>query len=208
MDLDKLFYYNSLWRIIICKECGTVPQTDLHRHIRLYHDSMHIYKPAIIKSFVRKFDHLPLIQDLDAIYKSVRPLPGATPIQFLAVFDDGISCELCEDDANRYSCRSRTAIDEHRRRLHGAIICQTGRKCRGSVGGIEGLAEAGFIRIGVPCQTLFRNSRCRYYVVDSKQDKHQPDLAGVLSCQEDDESNGGPPQSIAELRDLIDLELA
>ncbi|KAH6871894.1 hypothetical protein B0T10DRAFT_522706, partial [Thelonectria olida] len=163
---------------------------------------------ATIKSFVQTFDHLPLIQDPDEIYKTVRPLPGATPIPFLDVFYDGISCELCEDETNRYICRGRTAIEDHRKKAHGEAPRQPGRKCSGSIGGIEGLVHAGLVRIQVPCQTLFRNSRCRYYMVDSRRGGHQSDTIRGMPYQEDNKASHGPICPSSGLRELIDLELA
>lgn len=64
MDLNDLLYYNSSWRIIVCTVCSTVPQTDLYRHIRHYHDPMRAYKLAAIKSLVQAFDYLPLYKTL------------------------------------------------------------------------------------------------------------------------------------------------
>ena len=209
MDLDSLFYYSPSWCIIVCKECGTVPQTTLYHHIRLYHNPLRIYKPTAIKSFVQKFNHLPILQDPTEIYNSVRPSPGATPIPFLPVFYDGISCELCKDDGSRYICRARTALEDHRRKVHGEKARRPGRKRSGSVGGIEGLANAGSIRTQVPCQSLFRNFRCRYYMVDGKRDERRSiNAAGEQSCRKGRKSNDGPSHPEPGLRDLIDIELA
>ncbi|KAL6406139.1 hypothetical protein AUP68_10702 [Ilyonectria robusta] len=208
MDLDNLFYHNSLWRIIICKECKTVPQTDLSHHIRLYHNPMRIHKSATIKSFVQTFDHLPLRQDPDEIYKAVRPLPGAAPIRFLSIFYDGISCQLCEDDTSRYICRCRTAIEEHLRKIHGQSPRKPGRRCSGSIGGIEGLVHAGLVRNQVPCQTLFRNSRCRYFMVAGQGSQHQLDIVTETPRPEDNRTHDEPRCSASGLQGLIDLELA
>jgi hypothetical protein len=96
MELEDLFYYDPSWRIIVCKECGVVPQTNIARHIRRHHNATRAFKVAAIKLFERSFDHLPLIRDADEICRNVRPLPIADPIRFLDVFHDGICCLLCQ----------------------------------------------------------------------------------------------------------------
>lgn len=125
MGLNDLFYYSSLWRIVVCRECGTVSQTDLYHYICLYHNPLQVYTRAVINSFVQIFNYLPLLQDLKEIYYSVRPSPGASPIPHLQVFYDGISCELCKDDATAISAVQRS----HRRKVHGEEIRRPGRKC-------------------------------------------------------------------------------
>jgi hypothetical protein len=57
MDLNHPFYYSPSWYIIVRKECGTLSQTTLYHHIRLYYNPLRIYKAATIKSFVQKFNH-------------------------------------------------------------------------------------------------------------------------------------------------------
>jgi hypothetical protein len=62
MELEDLFYYDPSWRIIICKQCGVVPQTNITRHIRRHHNATRAFKVAAIKLFERSLDHLPLIR--------------------------------------------------------------------------------------------------------------------------------------------------
>ncbi|KAG8664370.1 uncharacterized protein FPOAC1_013708 [Fusarium poae] len=68
MELEDLFYYDPSWRIIVCKQCGVVPQTNIARHIRRHHNATRAFKVASIKLFERSLDHLPLIRDADEIY--------------------------------------------------------------------------------------------------------------------------------------------
>ena len=98
MELEDLFYYDPSWRIIVCKQCGVVPQTNIAWHIRWHYNAMRAFKAAAIKLFERSFDHLPLMRDTDEICSNVRPLPIAHPIRFLNVFHDGICYLLCQDD--------------------------------------------------------------------------------------------------------------
>jgi hypothetical protein len=118
---------------------------------------MRTFKVAAIKLFERSVDHLPLIRDADEIFRRVRPLPIALPIQFLSVFHDGICCLLCQDDRDRYVCRGRTAIEDHLKIVHKQPLRQPGRRRRGEVRGIKGLAHAGLVRNPVSCQTIVTN---------------------------------------------------
>ncbi|EXM15663.1 hypothetical protein FOTG_16016 [Fusarium oxysporum f. sp. vasinfectum 25433] len=71
MELEDLFYYDS-WRIVVCRQCRVVPQTNIARHIRRHHNATRAFKVAAIKLFERSLDHLPLIRDTDEICKNVR----------------------------------------------------------------------------------------------------------------------------------------
>ncbi|KAH7186828.1 hypothetical protein DER44DRAFT_181988 [Fusarium oxysporum] len=168
MELEDLFYYDPSWRIIVCKQCGVVPQANIAQHVRPHHNAMRAFMVAAIKLFERSFDHLPFIRDADEIFRRVRPLPIALPIQFLNVFHDGICCLLCPDDRDRYVCRGRTAIEDHKK-VHKQLLRQPERRRRGEVGVIKGLAQAGLVRTPVSCQTLFHGSRCRYFIVEARK---------------------------------------
>jgi hypothetical protein len=72
MELENLFYYDPSWHIIVCKQCGVVPQTNIARHIRRHHNATRAFKIAAIKLFGRSLDHLPLIRDADEICRNVR----------------------------------------------------------------------------------------------------------------------------------------
>ncbi|KAI8710673.1 hypothetical protein NCS52_01548100 [Fusarium sp. LHS14.1] len=208
MDLQDLFYYDSSWRIIICKRCSVVPQTNVARHIRQHHNSMRAFKTADIKLFERSFDHLPLIRDTDEIFRTVRPLPIAHPLRFLSVFQDGICCLLCQDDRDRYVCRGRTAIEDHLKKVHEQPLRQPGRRRRGEVGGIKGLAQAGLVRTPVTCQTLFHGSRCRYFIVETCGAHEQVEESPSGSDVGTNATNLGSVSVQTGLEDLIDLQLA
>lgn len=142
MKLEDLFYCDPSWRIIVCKQCGVVPQTNIAQHVRQHHNAMRAFKVPAIKLFERSFDHLPLIRNADEIFTRVRPLPIAHPIQFLGIFHDGIYYLLWQDNRDRYVCRGRTAIEDHLKKIHKQLLRQPGRRRRGEVGGIKGLAQA------------------------------------------------------------------
>ncbi|KAJ0125593.1 Uncharacterized protein HZ326_31300 [Fusarium oxysporum f. sp. albedinis] len=113
MELKDLFYYDPSWRIIVCKQCGVVPQTNIARHIRRHHNAMRAFK----------------------ICRNVRPLP----IRFLDVFHDGICCLLYQDEQDRYVCRGRIAIEDHLKKVHNQPLHQPGHRRRGEAGGVKGL---------------------------------------------------------------------
>jgi hypothetical protein len=155
MELEDLFYYDPSWRVIVCKQCRVVPQTNIARHMRRHHNATRAFKVAAIKLFERSLDHLAPILDTDEICRNVRPLPIAHPMRFLDVFHDGICCLLCQDDRDRYICRGRTAIEDHLKKGHTQPLRQPGRRRRREVGGIKGLAQAGLVGTPISCQTLF-----------------------------------------------------
>ncbi|KAM5529413.1 hypothetical protein FOXYSP1_17257 [Fusarium oxysporum f. sp. phaseoli] len=43
MELQDLFHYGHSWRIIVCKWCGVVPQTNIARHVRQQQNPMRTY---------------------------------------------------------------------------------------------------------------------------------------------------------------------
>jgi hypothetical protein len=142
MELEDLFYYDPSWRIIVCKQCGVVPQTNIARHIRWHYNTTRTFKVASIKLFERSLDPIPLIRDADEICRSVRPLPIAHPIRFLDVFHDRICYLLCQGDRDRYVCQGRTATEDHLKKVHNQPLRQPERRQRGEAGGIKGLAQA------------------------------------------------------------------
>ncbi|KAJ0126636.1 Uncharacterized protein HZ326_30259 [Fusarium oxysporum f. sp. albedinis] len=71
MELKDLFYYDPSWRIIICKQYGVIPQTNIARHIRRHYNATHAFKVACIKLFERSLDYLPLIRDTDEICRNM-----------------------------------------------------------------------------------------------------------------------------------------
>lgn len=155
MDLNNIFYYDSHWRILVCKKCNTVPQTKIYQHVSKYHNPLRAHKPAHINAFERSIDHLPYIRDPDEISRLVRPLPDSAPIPFLVTFHDGVCCLLCEDDRERYICRGRTAIEEHLRKTHGRPLRRPGPRGDGAIGGVEGLVRAGLVKSPIACQQAF-----------------------------------------------------
>jgi hypothetical protein len=169
---------------------------------------MRAFKVAAIKLFERSFDHLPLIRDADDIFRRVRPLPIAHPIQFLSVFHDGICCLLCQDDRDRYVCRGRTAIEDHLKKVHKQPLRQPGRRRRGEVGGIKGLAQAGLARTPVSCQTLFHGSRCRYFIVEARKVHEDMEESPSGSDARSNETNISPAFAQTGLEDIINLQLA
>ncbi|KAH7117352.1 hypothetical protein EDB81DRAFT_767168 [Dactylonectria macrodidyma] len=61
---------------------------------------------------------------------------------------------------------------------------------------------------GLTCQTLFRNSRCRYFRVDTPQNQKQQDIDEPALRSDDNTPYGNPRRSQPGLEDLIDLQLA
>ncbi|EXK77537.1 hypothetical protein FOQG_17757 [Fusarium oxysporum f. sp. raphani 54005] len=208
MELEDLFYYDPSWRIIVCKQCGVVPQTNIARHIRRHHNATRAFKVASIKLFERSLDHLPLIRDTDEICRNVRPLPIAHPIRFLDVFHDGICCLLCQDDRDRYVCRGRTAIEDHLKKVHNQPLRQPGRRRRGEAGGVKGLTQAGLVRTPVACQTLFHGPRCRYFIVKARKVHEEIEESPSGSDAGSDATNMGPAFTQPRLEDIINLQLA
>src|SRR6478735_6301967 len=208
MELEDLFYYDPSWRIIVCKQCCVVPQTNIARHIRRHHNATRAFKVAAIKLFERSFDHLPLIRDTDEICRNVRPLPIAHPIRFLDVFHDGICCLLCQDDRGRYVCRGRTAIEDHLKNVHNQPLRQPGRRRRGEAGGIKGLAQAGLVRTPVSYQTLFHGSRCRYFIVEVRKVHEEIEESPSGSDAGSGATNINPAFAQPRLEDIINLQLA
>lgn len=80
MEREYLFYYDSSWRIIVCKQCRIVPHTNIAQHVQQDHNAMRAFKVDAVRLFERSFDHLPLIRDADEILRKVRPLPIILPI--------------------------------------------------------------------------------------------------------------------------------
>lgn len=167
MDLATLFHYDPHWRVIICKECRSTPQTSISTHIRRHHNTNRRHTSCTIAAVDRSYDHLPLLKDPDEISKAVRPLPCDMPLPFLPIFYNGICCLLCKDPKTRFVCRGRTPIMEHLKQVHDLASGSPGRLRRGETGGVEGLANAGLVQTPVACQMLFRvNYRCRYFVIN------------------------------------------
>jgi hypothetical protein len=208
MELEDLFYYDPSWRIIVCKQCGVVPQTNIARHIRRHHNATRAFKVVSIKLFERSLDHLPLTRDTDEICRNVRPLPIAHPIRFLDVFHDGICCLLCQDDRDRYVCRGRTAIEDHLKKVHNQPLRQPGRRRRGEAGGIKGLTQAGLVRTPVACQTLFHGPRCRYFIVKARKVHEEIEESPSGSDAGSDATKMGPAFTQPRLEDIINLQLA
>ncbi|KAJ0131804.1 Vegetative incompatibility protein HET-E-1 [Fusarium oxysporum f. sp. albedinis] len=119
IELKDLFYYDPSWRIIVCKQCAVVPQTNIAWHIRRHRSATRAFKVASIKLFERSLDYPPLIRDAYEMNRNVRPLPIAYPIRFLDVFHNGICYLLYKDDQDRR---------------------------RGEARGIKGLTQAGLVR--------------------------------------------------------------
>ena len=208
MELEDLFYYDPSWRIIVCKKCGIVPQINIARHIRRHHNTTRAFKVAAIKLFERSLDHLPLIRDADEICKNVRPLPIAQPIQFLDIFHDGICCLLCQDNRDRYVCRGRTAIEDHLKKVHNQPLRQPARRRRGAAGGIKGLSQAGLVRTPVSCQTLFRGSRCKYFIIKACRVHEETEESPSGPDAGSDAANISPTLVQPRLEDIINLQLA
>ncbi|GKU14558.1 unnamed protein product [Fusarium langsethiae] len=208
MELEDLFYYDPSWRIVVCKQCRVVPQTNIARHIRRHHNATRAFNVAAIKRFERTFDHLPLIRDADEICRNVRPMPIAHPIRFLDVFHDGICCLLCQDDRDRYVCRGRTATEDHLKKVHNQPLRQPGRRRRGEAGGIKGLAQAGLVQTPVSCQTLFHGSRCRHFIVEAHKvhEEIEESPSGSDAGSNATKMSSAFPQP--RLEDIINLQLA
>ncbi|KAM5529171.1 reverse transcriptase domain protein [Fusarium oxysporum f. sp. phaseoli] len=90
MELENLFYYDPSWRIIVCKQCGVVPQTSIAQHVRQHHNAMPAFKIAAIKLFERSFDHLPLVRDAD---ETGRPVESLDPLTLVVYSDGSLSSE-------------------------------------------------------------------------------------------------------------------
>ncbi|KAH7462767.1 hypothetical protein FOMA001_g18458 [Fusarium oxysporum f. sp. matthiolae] len=86
MELEDLFYYDPSWRIIVCKQCGVVPQTNIARHIRRHHNPTRAFRVAAIKLFERSFDHLPLIRDAGGIKGLAQAGLVRTPVSCQTLF--------------------------------------------------------------------------------------------------------------------------
>jgi hypothetical protein len=86
----------------------------------------------------------------------LRVSPQAAPIQYLALYDDGISCRLCPDE-QPYICRTRYGMRSHLRAQHNWQSPQ--EKGRQTVAArLAPTAYSNVVTSPVYCQTFYQQS--------------------------------------------------
>lgn len=109
-----IFQYQEQHRIIVCQPCQcVVVDTQIHRHLRLYHQSQkgcpELRHDDVLAHFKRYPDRIPHISELVLPSRLIPPIPG------LPIYH---GCFLCPYPGCRWITRESRRVQEHCRRKH------------------------------------------------------------------------------------------
>lgn len=195
-----LLHFNPAYSVLICTRCSfALISTSIEAHLRSAHasDIPLADKRTAIETWEGRRD-LSSASTVSKLHVS----PQAAQIQYLALYDDGISCRLCPDE-QPYICRTRFGMQSHLRAQHSWRSPQA--KGRQSVTArLAPAAYANVVNSPIYCQTFYQQSQfVRFFQVAS------PGLSAAVDnkAREGAERATAVPEPSRQALDLVELQL-